>query len=98
MENGLEENGSHLRPLLKADSEFIYRKEDLVTLRPGRESAWLDSSVERLLSLFHCNLVRVSKVIFSRLDNRYTDRLFGKYIFCSKVSIPVDFSSSLHEL
>ncbi|MCJ1265888.1 hypothetical protein MMC22_005770 [Lobaria immixta] len=58
MENGFEENGSRVRPLLQADSKFVYCKEDLVTLRPGRESAWLDSSVERLLGLLHCKLVR----------------------------------------
>lgn len=69
MENGFEENGSLLRPLLKADSEFVYRKEDLVTLRPGRESAWLDFSVERLLGLLHCNLVKVRKINSSRPDN-----------------------------
>ncbi|MCJ1372338.1 hypothetical protein MMC20_003562 [Loxospora ochrophaea] len=35
--------------LLDEDAEYISRKEDLVTLRPGRETAWLDASVERML-------------------------------------------------
>ncbi len=60
LENGYEENGGQpLRPLMEADSEFIYRKEDLVTLRPGRESAWLDAFVERLLKMIHCKPVQV---------------------------------------
>ncbi|KAL9609024.1 MAG: hypothetical protein Q9167_006187, partial [Letrouitia subvulpina] len=54
MENGFEENGKPVRPLIKEDSEFVYRKEDLITLRPGRESAWLDAIVERVLKMIHC--------------------------------------------
>lgn len=77
MENGFEENGSPVRPLLEADAEFVYRKEDLVTLRPGRESAWLDSSVERLLGLLHCELIRVSKINTSRPDDGSTNRCSG---------------------
>jgi hypothetical protein len=37
------------RPLVEGDSEFIYNRDDLVTLRPGRESAWLDLFLERIL-------------------------------------------------
>ncbi|KAL8740282.1 MAG: hypothetical protein Q9190_007000, partial [Brigantiaea leucoxantha] len=58
MENGFEENGKHMRPLIKADTEFVYRAEDLITLRPGRESAWLDAFVERLLKWINCRPVR----------------------------------------
>lgn len=94
MENGFEVNGNHLRPLLKADSEFVYCKEDLVTLRPGRESAWLDYSVERLLDLLRCKLTRVSKINTSSiLVNGDANKLSGKYIFCSKVSFPVNSPS-----
>ncbi|KAL8736923.1 MAG: hypothetical protein Q9181_002188 [Wetmoreana brouardii] len=59
LENGFLENGESTRPLMQADSEFVYRKEDLVTLRPGRESAWLDAFVERLLKLIHCQPVQL---------------------------------------
>jgi hypothetical protein len=41
------------------ETNFIYHKEDLVTLRPGREHAWLDSSVEKLLKWLNCNLIEV---------------------------------------
>lgn len=87
MENGFEDNGSRMRPLLQADSKFVYCKEDLVTLRPGRESAWLDSSVERLLGLLHCKLVRVSMIITSRLDYDVANRLWKVHILLqSKLS------------
>lgn len=64
MENGYEHDGEAIRPLLKPDSKFIYQKEDLVTLRPGRESAWLDASVERVLKLTNSPLIKVCKPRF----------------------------------
>lgn len=42
---------NHKKPLMQGDDDFIYNKEDLITLRPGRESAWLDAFVEKLLKL-----------------------------------------------
>lgn len=42
----------HKKPLMEGDDDFIYNKEDLITLRPGRESAWLDAAVEKILKLF----------------------------------------------
>ncbi|KAN0110989.1 hypothetical protein V8E51_007376 [Hyaloscypha variabilis] len=48
----------HKKPLMQGDDDFIYNKEDLITLRPGRESAWLDSTVERLLKLFPRSAVK----------------------------------------
>lgn len=47
-------------PLYEEESGFIYEKEDLVTLRPGREHAWLDSIIERALQMFRCRLLMVS--------------------------------------
>lgn len=35
--------------VLDEDAEFVYQREDLITLRPGREYAWLDAGVERAL-------------------------------------------------
>ncbi|RFU26608.1 hypothetical protein B7463_g9724, partial [Scytalidium lignicola] len=40
------------KPLLQGDDDFIFNKEDLITLRPGRESAWLHATVEKILKLF----------------------------------------------
>ena len=47
-------------PLVETEQKFILRKEDLVTLRSGREGAGFDSVVERMLS---------------RTDNFLTSRL-----------------------
>ena len=53
--------------LYERESEFIYDKEDLVTLRPGREYAWLDGCVERILQKCRCRLLRVySTTILAR--------------------------------
>ncbi|KAK3677510.1 hypothetical protein LTR78_002360 [Recurvomyces mirabilis] len=41
-------------PVDEAESAYVWCKEDLVTLRPGRENAWLDRCIERLLRIFHC--------------------------------------------
>jgi hypothetical protein len=41
------------------ETSFIYRKEDLVTLRPGREHAWLDMSLEKILRWVNCELIEV---------------------------------------
>lgn len=45
--------------LFQEESGFIYLKEDLVTLRPGREYAWLDGAMEYLLQIFRCRILRV---------------------------------------
>ncbi|KAL9038912.1 MAG: hypothetical protein Q9180_002845 [Flavoplaca navasiana] len=62
LESGYEDNGKSLMPLMEGDNEFIYRKEDLITLRPGRESAWLDAFVERVLKLIHCKPVQETRL------------------------------------
>ena len=64
LENGSLVDGQSIRPLLQGDTEFVYHKEDLITLRPGRESAWLDALVERLLKVFHCLAIQVSIIPF----------------------------------
>lgn len=56
---------------MKADSDFIYRKEDLVTLRPGRESAWLDAFVERFLKMINCKPVQVRSFSFQVAGKTY---------------------------
>ena len=48
--------------LFEEDMGFIYEKEDLVTLRPGREYAWLDGLLERMLKVLRCRLITASLV------------------------------------
>ena len=52
-------------PLFEEEAEFIYEKEDLVTLRPGRDHAWLDGVLERLLQICRCRLLLVSMAFLS---------------------------------
>ena len=58
--------------LYKKDMEFVYEKEDLVTLRPGREHAWLDGLLERTLKVLRCRLIRVGVAQWS-LRGQCTD-------------------------
>ena len=44
-------------PLFAPEAKYMLHKEDLVTLRPGREHAWLDASLEHLLRWCNCGLV-----------------------------------------
>jgi len=48
---------TNVQPVFEEDASFLDHKEDLVTLRPGREHAWLDASVEKMLQWFNCRLV-----------------------------------------
>ncbi len=54
--------------LYEEDMGFIYEKEDLVTLRPGREHAWLDGLLERILKVLRCRLTKAS--VFSMMLTR----------------------------
>ncbi|CZT43571.1 uncharacterized protein RSE6_03633 [Rhynchosporium secalis] len=46
------------KPLVDEEAAFIYRKDDLITLRDGREIAPLDSFTENMLHMFHCSLLQ----------------------------------------
>ncbi|CAG8952924.1 hypothetical protein HYFRA_00007638 [Hymenoscyphus fraxineus] len=37
---------------------YIYCKEDIITLKPGRENAWLDAAVENILQRFSCKFIQ----------------------------------------
>lgn len=47
------------KPLVEDEGSYIYWKEDLVTLRAGREHAWLDTWAEKLLRAINCKLIEV---------------------------------------
>ncbi|KAF1986968.1 hypothetical protein K402DRAFT_331180, partial [Aulographum hederae CBS 113979] len=55
------------RPVIAEEADWICCKEDLVALRPGREHAWLDAGIERLLRRTHC---RVIEAIFCSKDSK----------------------------
>jgi hypothetical protein len=43
------------------EASWVKHEEDLVTLRAGREHAWLDTGIEKLLKCFHCSLLEVRR-------------------------------------
>lgn len=40
-------------PVYSEEAKFTLCKEDLITLRAGREHAWLDRAIERVLRKLH---------------------------------------------
>ena len=48
------------KPLVRRELEYIQYKDDLVTLRPGRDHAWLDRSIERVLRFQPFPFINVS--------------------------------------
>ena len=46
--------------LLLCNSEsYIYSQEDIIALKPGREKAWLDTAVEKILQRLNSRVIRV---------------------------------------
>ena len=45
--------------LVEGEKAFAYEKEDLVTLRPGRDHSFVDAFVERMLKVNPCGLWQV---------------------------------------
>ncbi|KAK6851579.1 hypothetical protein PG995_011704 [Apiospora arundinis] len=54
----VEAHFNNRKPLVDEEYGFIYQKEDLITLRDGREMAFLDSFTERMLRTFRCSLLQ----------------------------------------
>ena len=48
------------KPLVPREASWFRHKLDLITLRPGRERAWLDATIEKVLRMLHCRLIEVS--------------------------------------
>lgn len=85
------------KPLIKAERSFVRHRGDLVTLRPGREHAWLDSAIEHALRIFHCRFIEVI-ISFLNLSGPRKSTLLTNYLvsvlFQSKIrKIP----SIIHE-
>jgi len=61
-------------PFHDPDKKWIYCKEDLVTLRPGREYAWLDAVVDKVLMRLNCKAVKVRDMTtFYRISTEYIE-------------------------
>ncbi|KAL8710278.1 MAG: hypothetical protein Q9220_005048 [cf. Caloplaca sp. 1 TL-2023] len=44
--------------LVEAESKFAYHKEDLITLRPGRDHSMIDAAVENMLKTLNCKALQ----------------------------------------
>ena len=69
--------------LFEKEMEYILEKADLVTLRPGREHAWLDGMIENILKICRCGLLRVS---FDGLLRTIIAYIAQQFLFVSKVT------------
>ena len=56
-------------PVVEDERKWIYWKEDMITLRAGREHAWLDTGIERLLRFLRCQLIEVRYLKVMNLTN-----------------------------
>jgi hypothetical protein len=43
--------------LIDDEASWIQQRDDLITLRAGREHAWFDGVVEGILKVCHCSLI-----------------------------------------
>ncbi|MCJ1396465.1 hypothetical protein MMC18_009355 [Xylographa bjoerkii] len=75
------------------EMSFIYEKEDLISLRPGREYARLDSIVERMLRLLRCRFTIF--LFLSKETKDKTDDLSIYYYDRSRISTFVTFLITL---
>ncbi|KAL8821018.1 MAG: hypothetical protein Q9191_007397 [Dirinaria sp. TL-2023a] len=60
--------------LVESEAAFAYHKEDLVSLRPGRDHSFVDAFVERMLRTFHCRLFQETASKSTDPANRYFTR------------------------
>jgi len=61
------------KPLLDEELGFIYNKQDLITLRDGRELAFLDNAIERILAKFHCRFLQVCSTVLISMIYTYSN-------------------------
>jgi hypothetical protein len=52
-----------MKPLTCAEEKFIKRKEDLISLRQGREWSGFDALIETCIRKFHGRLTQVSEMV-----------------------------------
>ena len=45
------------KSLVQKEGSWIEHRDDLITLRAGREHAWLDGVVENVLKICHCRII-----------------------------------------
>jgi hypothetical protein len=56
------------RPLCDDEEDWIRQKEDLITLRLGREHAWLDTAIEHMLKALNYGWINVRARLHEGLE------------------------------
>ena len=78
--------------LCETEAAFAYHKEDLVTLRPGRDHSFVDAFVEHLLKTFPCRPLKVCSgcplPLIDSSSSQWTKADVLQALFCSKVTKP----------
>ncbi|KAE9969852.1 hypothetical protein EG328_006639 [Venturia inaequalis] len=78
----------NLKPLVSKEAGFIKKKEDIITLRSGREWSSFDGLVESTLRRFDCGLVRVghsANVPPTKVrEHLSTSLILPQRIFCTR--------------
>lgn len=70
--NSVERYMYEKTPLIQEEGNFIYKTEDLITLRDGREMALLDNLTEKMLQIFDCKWLQACEPFC--LDNHLLTR------------------------
>ena len=86
------------QPVVEDEQAFVLRREDLVTLRPGREHAWLDSMIEKAVR--QCNFtVRIIRLDLLQLlhANTLDQWLFRSKVRASKTILLPSFSATTYD-
>lgn len=78
-------------PLIHGEAQYLKRKEDIITLRPGRECAGFDGFVERMLHLLDaslrklgCHVIRVCVNIDSSRAGLTRGRNYSSHRNCKR--------------
>jgi len=80
----------NLRPIVEQEESYIELREDILSLRHGREWAGFDGIIESLLHKLNCKLIRVRTLSFS-----YSHRISECHAL---TEIPCSRKSSVHQI
>jgi hypothetical protein len=73
-------------PLQDDEQAWVHCKEDLITLRPGREHAWLDYGVEHVLKALNCTPI---EYLFCSPETKQKGDGKGVYYTRSRINVLV---------
>lgn len=91
------------KPLHRTEMDYIEHKQDLITLRPGRDHAWLDRSIDHLLHIldkpFPFLTVSIpDSAILKTLSWPYTDHRQSECFVLQYATSPSNHSKISHKV